>query len=270
MALNAENTTAQNGVSVTNEGGCQRFNSMPGNGAQPKTNYCSTCAAHKTALCAKLSGEELAEFGALSQHKTFAPGQTLFNEFDEARYYYTVVSGDVRLSRMLDDGRRQITGFKSKGDFIGLGTDGHFSSDAEAINEVVVCQFTVSNMNHSLENFSAVQGRLMEMMQHEVIALQDHMLLLGRKTPVEKIANFLCERAKKYADVHPEDEMVQEIDVFLPMSRTDVADFLGLTIETVSRTITKLRKAGVIELETAQHVVIKDFEELSMIADGEV
>jgi len=270
MSLTAGNIAAKPKPAATEGNGCQRFNTMPGNGAQPKTNYCGSCAAHNKALCSRLTGSDLAEFGSMSQHKTFAAGQMLFSEYDDARYYYTVISGDVRLSRMLDDGRRQITGFKSTGDFIGLGTDGHFTADAEAINEVVVCQFTVPTLNQSLEEYSSVQGRLMEMMQEEVINLQNHMLLLGRKTPLEKIANFLCERAKKYSGFDLDDDAVTDIDVKLPMSRTDVADFLGLTIETVSRTITKLRKNGVIVLETAQHIVIKDIEELELIANGEV
>lgn len=268
MSLTATNARAKPKPAATDGNGDQRFSTMLGNGAQPKTNHCGSCAAHNKALCSRLEGAELAEFGSMSQHKTIAPGQMLFSEYDDARYYYTVISGDVRLSRMLDDGRRQITGFKSTGDFIGLGTNGHFTADAEAINEVVVCQFTVPTLNQSLEEYSAVQGRLMEMMQEEVINLQNHMLLLGRKTPLEKIANFLCERAKKYSGQTADEGDGKNVDVKLPMSRTDVADFLGLTIETVSRTITKLRKSGVISLETAQHIVIKDLEELELIANG--
>jgi CRP/FNR family transcriptional regulator, anaerobic regulatory protein len=251
------------------QGQCEKFTFKSGAGAQPKTNHCTNCAAHKLALCSRLDGSDLDNFGALSQHKSFSAGQTLFSEYDDARYFYTVISGDVRLSRMLDDGRRQITGFKSTGDFIGLGTNGHFSADAEAINEVIVCQFSIPNLNQSLEKYVEVQGQLMQMMQQEVIALQDHMLLLGRKTPIEKIANFLCERAKKQAIFDGLEELPDTVEITLPMSRTDVADFLGLTIETVSRTITKLRKSGVIKLITSQHIHVQDVEQLLLLAEGE-
>ncbi|MEH6495909.1 MAG: cyclic nucleotide-binding domain-containing protein [Pseudomonas marincola] len=245
----------------------QRF--FAGNSAQPKTNYCSQCGAHKTALCSKLSGDDLQEFGEKSTHKNFQPGQMLFNDGDEAACFFTVVSGEVRLSRMLDDGRRQITGFKSVGDFVGLTTNGLYSADAEAIDDVVVCQFTVPVFEKTIENFAAVQSRLMEMMQKEIIDMQNHMLLLGRKTPVEKIANFLVERVQKNTVQSEVSENNNTAEVLLPMSRTDIADFLGLTIETVSRTITKLRKLDVIELKSFQHIVILDFAELQFLADGD-
>ncbi len=249
--------------------GCATYSFLPGRGNQPKKDHCSVCGAHDLALCSGLSGEKLIGFGQKSQHKTFQPGQMLFSEYDDANYFYTVVSGEVRLSRMLDDGRRQITGFKSVGDFLGLSTDKHYTADAEAIDEVTVCQFSVANLNASLEEINEVQTRLMEMMRTEVINLQNHMLLLGRKTPVEKIANFLCERAYRKFQVEGKPEDCNSVEIMLPMSRTDIADFLGLTIETVSRTITKLRKRGVIELKTSQVVDIQDLYELQLLADGD-
>jgi len=242
---------------------------LTGRGGQVKTDYCKSCAAHRLALCSGLKGTELSEFGQKSQHKKLNAGQMLFSEFDEAKYFYTVVSGEIRLSRMLDDGRRQITGFKSTGDFLGLGLDGHYAADAEAIDDVVLCQFSVPTMNTSLEEYSEIQSRLMEMMQTEVIKLQNHMLLLGRKTPIEKIANFLCERANRKFLIEGQDDETNSVEIRLPMSRTDIADFLGLTIETVSRTITKLRKLGVIELQSSQNVLVTDLYELQLLADGE-
>lgn len=246
-----------------------KFNFVAGRSCQPTTNHCSGCKAHSFALCSRLHGEELSKFGSMSTHKTVKAGQSLFSEYDDAKYFHTVVSGEVRLSRLLDDGRRQITGFKSAGDFIGLSVDGHYAADAEAIDDVVVCQFTVPALNATMEENAAIQSRLMEMMQVEVVNLQNHMLLLGRKTPVEKIANFLCERvARKFAVEEGEHEE-NRVEIELPMSRTDIADFLGLTIETVSRTITKLKNLGVIELLSSQKVVIADLYQLQMLADGE-
>ncbi|MEH6403071.1 MAG: helix-turn-helix domain-containing protein [Sneathiella sp.] len=242
---------------------------LSGHSGQVKTDYCKSCGAHRLALCSGLKGAELSQFGQKSKHKKLNAGQMLFGEFDEAKYFYTVVSGEVRLSRMLDDGRRQITGFKSTGDFIGLGVDGHYAADAEAIDDVVLCLFTVPNMNTSLAEYTEVQSRLMEMMQTEVIKLQNHMLLLGRKTPIEKISNFLCERANRKFLVEGQEDETNSVEIRLPMSRTDIADFLGLTIETVSRTITKLRKLGIIELQTSQNVLVTDLYELQLLANGD-
>ncbi|WP_169542835.1 Crp/Fnr family transcriptional regulator [Sneathiella aquimaris] len=249
--------------------GCTKFKFTAGQGNQPKTDYCSNCAAHELALCSALQGEELIEFGNDSTHKTLKPGQMLFSEYDEANNFYTVVSGEIRLSRMLDDGRRQITGFKSIGDFVGLSAGKQYTVDAEAIDEVVVCQFNVGRLNRSMKEHVEIQSRLMQMMQAEVISLQDHMLLLGRKTPVEKIANFLYERAQKKFKRIGKIEETNSVVLKLPMSRTDIADFLGLTIETVSRTITKLRKQGVISLISSQEIEIHDLSELHLLADGE-
>ncbi|WP_169568386.1 Crp/Fnr family transcriptional regulator [Sneathiella limimaris] len=246
-------------------GGC-RFNQ---DANKSKVSYCASCSAHKYALCSKLDGEALAAFGANSTHRKIDAGQTLYSEYDEATSFYTVVSGEVRLSRMLDDGRRQITGFKSQGDFLGLSTKGLYTADAEAIDDVVVCQFSLAGLNKSLENFSAVQVRLMEMMQAEVIDLQDQMLLLGRKTPIEKIANFLLDRAERHIERNGLAEDVNEVEFHLPMSRVDIADFLGLTIETVSRTFTKLKKSGLIELKTSQDVKICDLDELRVQANSD-
>lgn len=248
---------------------CAKFSFLKGQGNQPKKDLCSSCQAHEFALCSRLKGDELVEFGQNKQNKAFQPGQMLFSEYDDAKYFYTVISGEVRLSRMLDDGRRQITGFKSTGDFIGLSVDGHFTTDAEAIGDVTVCQFPVKSLNTSLEENHLVQSRLMQMMQSEVIKLQDHMLLLGRKTPVEKVANFLCERANRKNKIEGISDEEAQVEITLPMCRTDIADFLGLTIETVSRTFTKLRKLGVIELQTSQHIVITDFYGLQLLVDGE-
>ncbi len=246
-----------------------KFNFKPGQNCQPMTDHCTGCKAHNFAFCSRLDGTDLVKFGETSIHKTVKAGQMLFSEYDDAKYFHTVVSGEVRLSRLLDDGRRQITGFKSAGDFVGLSVDGHYTADAEAIDDVVVCQFNISNLNATLEDNNTVQSRLMEMMQIEVIKLQNHMLLLGRKTPIEKVANFFCERAARKFVLEGSESSETNVEITLPMSRTDIADFLGLTIETVSRTITKLRSMGEIELISSQNVVISDLHRLQLLADGE-
>ncbi|GLQ05979.1 cyclic nucleotide-binding domain-containing protein [Sneathiella chinensis] len=239
-----------------------------GRGNRQATDFCSSCDAHEKAICSELEGDELLEFGKFVTHKKFSAGQSLFAEFDDAKYFYTVVSGDVRLSRFMDDGRRQILGFKSTGDFIGLSASGHYTCDAEAISDTLICQFSVANLEATLEESHAIKSRLLQMMETEVIALQNHMLLLGRKTPLEKISNFLIGRIAK-AEGEGEVDYTKPVDLSLPMSRTDIADYLGLTIETVSRTFTKLRKQDVIALETAQNVRVLDYYQLEALANGE-
>ncbi|OUR79732.1 hypothetical protein A9Q83_04430 [Alphaproteobacteria bacterium 46_93_T64] len=232
-----------------------------------KTNYCSTCSAHNFAVCAGLKENSLAQFGQDNQIKPFKAGQMMFCEQDDAKYFYSVISGDVRLTRLLEDGRRQIIGFKSVGDFLGLSMSGHHTTNAEAVGDVTVCQISTTKLYAEMESNSAINARLMEMTQSEMIRLQDKMLLLGRKSPIEKIASFLCERVAQKMRYEGSSNENRSLEITLPMSRVDIADYLGLTIETVSRNFTKLRKLAVIDLKTSQTILIADLYQLQVLAD---
>jgi len=245
----------------------QRFSFKNGRKFHLKTNYCSTCPAHNFAVCARLKENTLAQFGQDNQVKTFKAGQTMFCEQDDVNYFYSVISGDVRLTRLLEDGRRQIIGFKSVGDLLGLSMSGHHTTNAEALGDVTVCQISTTKLYAEMESNSAINARLMEMTQSEMIRLQDKMLLLGRKSPIEKIASFLCERVAQKMRYEGSSNENRSLEITLPMSRVDIADYLGLTIETVSRNFTKLRKLAVIDLKTSQTILIADLYQLQVLAD---
>ena len=190
-------------------------------------------------------------------------GETLFYETDEAGHVFTVASGTLRLHKMLPDGRRQITGFVLPGDFLGLsGRDG-FSYTAEAVTEAGICRFPRRALEALFDDFPRLEKEILWKARDELVAAQEQMLLLGRKMPAEKIASFLLglsRRAERW-------EMPSD-PVLLPMSRGDIADYLGLTVETVSRTFTRLKSEGVIELPEAHRVVLSDRERLEELADG--
>ncbi len=172
------------------------------------------------------------------------------------------------MTRLLEDGRRQIIGFKTVGDFLGLTKNGLYATDAEAIDDVTVCQVPAKQFYSAMEGNNAIKTQLMEMMQREMTSLQDNMLLLGRKSPTEKIANFLYERLMQKFRYEGSQEEPNNTEITLPMSRADIADYLGLTIETVSRTFTKLRKLAMIELKTSQKVRITDLHQLQAQANA--
>ncbi len=229
-----------------------------------KTAPCATCSAHSQAICSGLKNYEMDEFARNVRTRLVKTGQSVYREFEEAKYVYSVVTGEIRLANLLDDGRRQVTAFKSAGEVIGEQKSGYYQSDAEAVCDTVVCQIPIRTLDKYLKEMPAVQTALTGKILDELHELRHHAILLGRKTPIEKIATFLVDRAEKNGG-----ETGNEVEVMLTMGRNDIADFLGLTIETVSRTITKLRKMGVLEVPSNHSILIKDRSWLESLAEGE-
>ncbi len=224
-------------------------------------SVCESCDIRETAICAVLRPEELPRLNAIVSAQDFAAQQTIFYEDDPAETLYNVTNGCVRLSKMLADGRRQITGFLMPGDFLGLAYYENYAYTAEAIGQVRVCVFPRDKFQALLGEFPQFERRLLSRASNELAAAQDQLLLLGRKGAKEKLASFLLllsRRAKYRGLVDP------ALD--LPMTRNDIADYVGLTTETVSRTFTKLVDAGTIELTSPQHVVIHQPEMLEELA----
>jgi CRP/FNR family transcriptional regulator, anaerobic regulatory protein len=199
---------------------------------------------------------------AISSLQKKAPGETLFAEGDTADSVYEVVQGTLRLYKLLPDGRRLITGFLSAGHLLGLAPEGICVYTAEAITEVTLCRYKRAAFERLIDEVPGFAKRLLAVTSHELRAAQDRMLLLGRKTATEKVASFLLLMAERHGE-----EGADEIDV--PMTRSDIADYLGLTIETVSRTLTKLKQDGLIALASAGCIALLDRDRLDELAAGE-
>lgn len=198
---------------------------------------CGFCTALVHGICAALSPDERAEIDRLAKRAAIEPKEALFSQGQAASRVYTVTSGVVRLYKLLPDGRRQIIGFRISGDFIGLASGANHALSADAINRVTLCWFSKPAFARFSEDKPPMLRKLNEFAHREIAAAHERMLLLGRFTADEKIASFVLgwrERTRKIG-------RVKEI-VELPMSRRDIADYLGLTIETVSRTFTKLER----------------------------
>src|SRR5258708_9404679 len=172
--------------------------------------------------------------------RVLGKGEELFAEGDEAEYFYRVVSGAIRTYKLLSDGRRQIDAFHLDGDIFGLeaGADHRFS--AEAVGNASVIAYRRNRLAALIQDDLAFRDQIMSATLRSLERAQDHMLLLGRKTAQEKLATFLLDMAQRLSD---DTEPVE-----LPMQRTDIADHLGLTIETVSRTLTQFARSGLIRL----------------------
>jgi CRP/FNR family nitrogen fixation transcriptional regulator len=179
-----------------------------------------------------------------------ARGEELFAEGEDAEYFYKVISGTVRTYKLLSDGRRQIDAFHLAGDIFGIeaGVEHRFS--AEAVGNATVVAYRRGTLDRLTREHPAFGQQVMSAMMRSLERAQDHMLLLGRKTAQEKIATFLLDLAER---MHEDDHFE------LPMLRSDIADHLGLTIETVSRTLAALGRKGLIKLAAGgRSVVLSD------------
>jgi CRP/FNR family transcriptional regulator len=165
----------------------------------------------------------------------------LFDQSALAGSVFNVTEGMVRLYKSLPDGRRQIVGFALPGDFLGLALMDRYGVAAEAVTQVRVCRFARPAFIAYVDDKPHLLRRLHEFAGHELSLAQDQMLLLGRKTAEEKVAAFLLNLQTRYARIG-----TPSVTIPLPMSRQDIADYLGLTIETVSRTLTRLAREKVI------------------------
>jgi CRP/FNR family transcriptional regulator len=193
---------------------------------------------------------------------SIAPRRTLFDEGDGADYVFSITRGAVSLSKALSDGRRQITGFLFDGDFVGLAHGDSCAYTAEALTPLDVCRFPRARFEAYVAEHPNVERRLLEIASTELAAAQDQMLLLGRKTAVERLASFLIRLSDRAVlRARPGNPIA------LPMTRSEIADYLGLTIETVSRTITHLRRMGAIELDGLHQVRMTSEETLRRLAD---
>lgn len=231
---------------------------------------CATCDARGHSVCNAIEDKDLGRLAASSQQVRVSPGQTFVDEGDTAEFFFNVTSGTAKLFKLLPDGRRQITGFATAGHFLGLAVSKAYSFSAEAVDEVKLCRFSRSKLRVLLDDFPKMEKRLLEVASNELVAAQDQMLLLGRKTARERLASFLATRAHTPQLLCPADATTPKgaLRVALPMTRSDIADYLGLTIETVSRTLTKLRSEGLIEVPNASEVVIPNLGALDAIASG--
>ena len=179
------------------------------------------------------------------------PGAYLYFEGDDVAWLYQVTSGVLRLTRLLADGRRQVIAFGYPGDIVGFPADGKHHTDCEALTETRLQPFRRS----VLENGSGdpdLHNALLQAALREISGMQDHFMMLGRKSASEKLSSFLCVLADRVGT-----DLGAYRSVTLPMSRSDIADFLGLTTETVSRTFTQLRKAKIIAIDNIHTIIIQ-------------
>lgn len=193
-------------------------------------------------------------------YRTLDPGQYLFHQGDDDRNIYKIESGLVRLYRILSDGRRQIISLRFAGDILGFEATAERQCSAEAITPVRVRSLDESSTYRRLRDDPALAPQLLSLLSLELESARGQIVVLNRRSAIEKLAAFILE-------LHRRQGKCGTVDI--SMSRTDIADFLGLTVETVSRNLTKLRTRRIIELPRAHSLIVVDIDCLEELAAGE-
>lgn len=226
---------------------------------------CLDCAVRLLAICGILDNQELREFKTSGATVKRAVGETIFFEGDDASYVYNLTSGVLRLSKLLPDGRRQIAGFLFPGDFLGITMEDEHAFTAEAITPSTLCQFSRARFDAFVDTHPHLERRLYAIAAQELAAARQQLVLLGRKTAAERVASFLLMLADRYESTL---DALSASEVVLPMSRSDIADYLGLRIETVSREISSLKASRLIRLTTTHNIRLLDRARLELMAEG--
>jgi CRP-like cAMP-binding protein len=188
-----------------------------------------------------------------------APDEHAFFEGDKESHIYRIEAGLMRLYRLLADGRRQIIAFRSAGDVIGIGSHGKQFCSAEAVTPVTLRSLPLSVAHRRIREEPLFQSEYLNLLTNELAETRRQLAMLNKRSASERVAAFIADHCRR-------SRLADRVE--LQVSRSDIADFLGLTIETVSRTLTRLRNQHVIETPHAQSIVIIDFHRLEALATG--
>ena len=221
---------------------------------------CARCAVRDLAVCASLPAPEVESLERYASSMELQANAELARIGQPCRQAYSVTGGMLRLVRTLPDARRQVVGFATPGTFVGLSEVAVHRHSIEAVVPSRVCVFDLDMLRDLRNRYPAFEHTLLERACRELDDAHDSMLLLARLSPMERLASFLLRlrRQMKVRDDEP--------TMALPMGRGDIADHLGLTVETVSRSFTRLREQGVIALPDPQHVELLDRAALAELA----
>lgn len=229
--------------------------------------FCSTSVGHAAAPRRNSAPRAKGSFIdglAAGLPRTIEAREHLFCEGDRADYIYLVEAGHICISRLLPDGRRHVIDFAYPGDVIGLGALDRHAASAQATTRTRVRCIPIAQLHDIAARDASLSRKLYDAMAHELMATREHLFAVSQCTASERVAGFLLALSRRNAR-RGEDPT----EIVLPMTRTDIADFLGLTIETVSRTFSKFRADGLIEVEQCVLVTIRDADALAEAAAGD-
>ena len=227
---------------------------------------CRSCEARHKGLCGALDARQLTELATHTRQTHHAAGEELIGEGGEVTSYANVMNGVIKLTKGLQDGRQQIVGLQFAPDFLGRLFEPNSKVTAEAASDVDLCKIPKSALEKLIEQNPALERRLLMQTLRELDEARDWMMTLGRKSAAEKVASLIYLIVTRI-DPGTAASNENSCHIDLPLTRTDIADFLGLTIETVSRQLTKLRRDKVILIVNYRHLIIDDLARLRARCD---
>ena len=219
---------------------------------------CSNCPIRHRAVCSRCDVDELTLLENMKSYKSFEVGQVILWRREPLEYVASIVEGVASLSKTLEDGRTQMVGLMLPSNFIGRPGRTKVEFDVTATTSVTLCRFERKQFERLVLETPHIAQRLMEIALDELDAARDWMVLLGRKTAREKIATFIEMLARRSLVGIPEND----VNIELPMTRDQIANYLGLTLETVSRQFNALKKEGVITLSGRKSISVIDLSAL--------
>jgi CRP/FNR family transcriptional regulator len=218
---------------------------------------CGSCPIRHRAICARCDDAELGLLEQVKTYKTIEAGQTIGWRGDPLSHFSSLVSGVATLTRTMEDGRTQMVGLLLPSDFIGRPGRSEMEFDVTAVTDVTLCRFERKPFERLITEVPSIAQRMMEMALDELQAAREWMVLLGRKTAREKIATFLEMIVRR--STLPGQSLQEYV---LPLTREEIANFLGLTLETVSRQLSVLKREGVISFVGRRHFRVEDLSAL--------
>ncbi len=230
-----------------------RSRPLPGGVQRRPHSGCAGCLSRHLAVCAALPASETHALEGAGTELLLAAGAVLAHAGSPRREVHTVTRGMLRRVQLLPDGRRLVAGFLMAGDFIGFSGAPEYRHTIEAITDSTLCAFPLQRMRGLCERYPALESGMLAQACAELDATRAGLMLLGRLDPVERLAGFLVDLAERQ---QRRGGAARHVD--LPMTRTDIADHLGLTIETVSRSFTRLRRSGAIAFEDPRRIDLVD------------
>ena len=222
---------------------------------------CANCEIRSYSFCRCLKDDQLNIFSKISSEKEFKNKQTVFLQEEESKNLYNITQGNIKIYKLLRDGRIQIIGFLYPGDFFGSYKKGKYNYSAESIGDVKLCVFKQEVLDNYLEKNMNLAKELLHMTSHELTLAQDRIGVLGKLNANQRMAAFILNISKQRARIGWQDNPIS-----LPMMRQDIADYLGLTLETVSRELTKLKTSNLIKVLSSSQIYLRDKASLSVIS----
>lgn len=226
------------------------------------TNFCDACAIRNRAICADLDESEIGLLNGIGRRRQLEPGEQLMWEGDEAVLVANVIDGVLKLASHSADGGEQILGLAYPSDFLGRPFGETAPYGVEALTEAQICVFERKDFDRFARDHPRLEHKLLERTLTELDRSRRWMMLLGRMNAGQKVASFLLELTDRLGKAGAGGETF----VTLPLSRQQMADVLGLTIETVSRQLSRLRSAGLIDTPSRREIVLRDRRELEELA----